>query len=87
MQISERHKEYWRRNMNITMVLAAVWFVSTFGISYFARELATISFFGWPLSFYMAAQGTLVIYLVIIGYYAIKMRKLDLEYDVAEGEE
>lgn len=87
MQISERHKEYWRRNMNITMVLAAIWFVSTFGISYFARELATISFFGWPLSFYMSAQGTLVIYLVIIGYYAIKMRKLDLEYDVAEGEE
>lgn len=87
MQISERHKEYWQRNMNITMVLAAIWFVSTFGISYFARELATISFFGWPLSFYMSAQGTLVIYLVIIGYYAIKMRKLDLEYDVAEGEE
>jgi putative solute:sodium symporter small subunit len=35
----------------------------------------------------MAAQGSLIIYLIIIWYYARKMRKLDEEYDVHEGEE
>jgi putative solute:sodium symporter small subunit len=87
MQLTQQHQEYWRRNLNITMVLALIWFVATFMMSFFARELATINFFGWPLSFYMAAQGSLIIYLIIIWYYARKMRKLDEEYDVHEGEE
>jgi putative solute:sodium symporter small subunit len=87
MQLTQQHQEYWRRNLNITMVLALIWFVATFVMSFFARELATINFFGWPLSFYMAAQGSLIIYLIIIWYYARKMRKLDEEYDVHEGEE
>lgn len=87
MQLTEKHREYWRRNLNFTLVLLAIWFVSTFVMSFFARELATINFFGWPLSFYMAAQGSLVIYLVIIYWYAKKMRALDEEYGVAEGDE
>jgi putative solute:sodium symporter small subunit len=58
-------------------VLLAIWFVSTFVMAYFARPLAEIVIFGWPLSFYMAAQGSLIIYLVIIWYYAKSMKKLD----------
>jgi putative solute:sodium symporter small subunit len=71
----------------MTLVLLAIWFVSTFVMGFFARELATINFFGWPLSFYMAAQGSMVIYLVIIWYYARAMKRLDEEYGVAEGED
>jgi putative solute:sodium symporter small subunit len=48
--------------------------------------LAEINFFGWPLSFYMAAQGSLIIYVLVIWYYARAMRKLDLEYGVDEGD-
>ena len=87
MQLTDKHKEYWRRNMRVTMVLAVIWFVFTFVMGFFARDLALYNFFGWPLSFYMAAQGSLIVYIVIIWYYAKKMRKLDLEYDVNEGEE
>ncbi|MCA3079913.1 MAG: DUF4212 domain-containing protein, partial [Rhodocyclaceae bacterium] len=49
--------------------------------------LATMNFFGWPLSFYMAAQGSLIVYVLIIGFYAVYMRKLDIEHGVDEGEE
>lgn len=87
MQLTEKHREYWRRNLNITIVLLAIWFVVTFVMAYFARPLAEINFFGWPLSFYMGAQGSLVVYLVIIWYYARKMRQLDIEYGVDEGED
>jgi putative solute:sodium symporter small subunit len=86
MQLTAQQQEYWRRNLNLTLVLLVIWFVSTFVMGYFARELATINFFGWPLSFYMAAQGSLIIYIVIIWYYARKMGQLDEEYGVAEGE-
>jgi putative solute:sodium symporter small subunit len=67
--------------------LLAIWFVATFVMGFFARELATIMFFGWPLSFYMAAQGSMIIYLLIIWYYARTMSRLDDEYGVAEGDE
>lgn len=87
MQLTEKHHEYWRRNLNLTIVLLAIWFVVTFVMAYFARPLAEINFFGWPLSFYMGAQGSLIVYLVIIWYYARRMRQLDIEYEVEEGED
>ncbi len=87
MQLTEKHREYWRRNLNLTIVLLAIWFVVTFVMAYFARPLAEISFFGWPLSFYMGAQGSLIVYVVMIWYYARKMRQLDIEYGVEEGED
>jgi putative solute:sodium symporter small subunit len=87
MQLTEKHREYWQRNLNLTMVLLAVWFVVTFVMGYFARPLAEINFAGWPLSFYMAAQGSLIIYIVIIWYYARAMNNLDLEYGVHEGDD
>ena len=86
MQLTAKHQEYWRKNLNLTMVLLAIWFVSTFVMGFFARDL-TFNFFGWPFSFYMAAQGSLIIYLVIIWYYARSMKRLDEEFGVAEGEE
>jgi putative solute:sodium symporter small subunit len=87
MQLTEKHVDYWRKNLRVSAILLLIWFVVTFVMAFYARELATINFFGWPLSFYMAAQGSLIIYVVIIGYYAMYMRKLDVEHDVAEGEE
>ncbi len=86
MELSAKHHEYWRKNLVITAILLAVWFIVTFVEAWFARELNTITFLGFPLGFYMSAQGSLVIYVVIIGIYAILMRKLDLEYSVDEGD-
>ena len=63
-----------------------IWFLVTFVMGYFAIPLAEINFFGWPLSFYMAAQGSLIIYVAILYYYAKKMRRLDVEYGVDEGD-
>ncbi len=86
MELSQRHHEYWRKNLVITAILLAVWFVVTFVEAWYARELNTITFFGFPLGFYMSAQGSLAIYVLIIWIYAKYMRKLDLEYGVDEGD-
>lgn len=75
--------QYWRRNLNITAILLAIWFVVTFVMSYFARELS-FSFFGWPFRFYMGAQGSLIIYVVMIWFYARYMNNMDIEYGVQE---
>ncbi len=87
MELTEKHKEYWRRNLVVTAVLLVIWFVATFVLGWYARELNEITILGWPVAFYMSAQGSLAIYVAIIWYYAHYMNKLDLEYGVHEGEE
>ena len=86
MQLTERQLEYWSKNLRMTGILLFIWFVATFVLGYYARELS-FNFFGWPLAFYMGAQGSLIIYVVIIWFYARFMNNLDVEYGVSEGED
>lgn len=85
MQLTEKHKQYWSINLRMISILLVIWFVSTFVMGWFARELNQINFIG-PLGFYMSAQGSLIIYVAIIAYYAYYMNNLDKQYDVHEGE-
>jgi putative solute:sodium symporter small subunit len=87
MQLTDKHREYWRKNLVITFILLAIWFVATFVEGWYARELNSVSFLGFPLGFYMSAQGSLIIYVVLIWTYAIYMNKLDRTYGVQEAEE
>jgi putative solute:sodium symporter small subunit len=84
MQLTERHRKYWRSNLRITSVLLAIWFAATFILSWYARELNEITIVG-PLGFYMSAQGSLIIFVAIIWYYARFMDRLDTEYGIDEG--
>lgn len=86
MQLSQKHQEYWSKNLRITAVLMVIWFFVTFVIGFFAREL-TFNFFNWPFSFWVAAQGALVVYVLIIWFYARYMNRLDQEFGVDEGDE
>jgi putative solute:sodium symporter small subunit len=86
MEVSERHRNYWRANLRITAVLLAIWFLVTFGLGYFARDL-NFTFFGWPFSFWVGAQGALIVYCLIIWFYARYMNNLDRQYGVHEDEE
>jgi putative solute:sodium symporter small subunit len=87
MQLSQGHQDYWRRNLKVTAILLAIWFFVTFVVGYYARDISDITVLGFPLPFYMGAQGALVIYVLIILFYAKYMNKLDNEYGVQEGED
>lgn len=84
---NQKHQEYWKRNLRMTTILLAIWFVVTFVVSFFARELSSITIFGFPFGFYMGAQGALIIYVLIIWYYARYMNSLDQEFGAHEGDE
>ena len=84
MRTGRKHRDYWRRNLKMTALLLVVWFVVSFVVSFFARDLAEITIMGFPLGFYMGAQGAPLIYLAIIWWYARYMNKLDREYGVNE---
>ena len=83
MELTETQRHYWQKNLRITAILLGVWFFVTFVVGYFARDLS-FSFFGWPFSFWVGAQGALIVYVLIIGFYAWYMNRLDQEHGVAE---
>lgn len=86
MQRTPEQREYWRRNLKLTGVLLGIWFVATFVVIWFARELNEIIFAGFPLAFYMGAQGSLIIYILIIWFYARRMNALDKTFGVDEDD-
>lgn len=68
----------WRQRLGLTALLLALWFGVSFGVAYFARELA-FDFFGWPFSFWVGAQGALIAYWFITWIYARRMNQWDAE--------
>ncbi len=83
--LTQNHRLYWRKNRIVIAVLLGIWFAVTFGVSYFARSL-DFTFFGWPFSFWVGAQGALGVYVGIIGFYAWYLNRLDVQHgaDVEE---
>lgn len=80
----ERRKEYWRRTLRVTAILLSIWFVVTYVVIFFAVPLNQFTFLGFPFAFYMGAQGALIVYVVLIVFYAWYMNRLDREFGVSE---
>ena len=76
---------HWRRSQRITALLLAVWFGVTFAVTFFARELGS-TLVGGRLSFWMAAQGSVLVYLLLVWWYGRLMARLDLEFGLAEND-
>jgi putative solute:sodium symporter small subunit len=74
---NDGYASYWPTVRVITFVLLALWLLLNFGVIFYARELSGLQLFGWPIPFYMAAQGTILIYLLIIGGYALLVNRLE----------
>lgn len=73
------HGTYWRRARRLTAWLLLAWCVVAFVPVFFARELS-VEVFGWPLAFWLASQGALLGFCVIVVVYARRMRQLDDEF-------
>ena len=84
MSLSKIPQEYWNKNLRMTAALLLVWFLATFPVIWFVRDLNALAFLGFPLGFYMAAQGSLIIYVAVVWFYARYMNKLDNKHGVAE---
>ena len=77
---------HWRRTRNLMWVTLAIWFVFAFLVHWFADALNGASFLGFPLGFYMAAQGSLVVFVVLIFWFARTQDKIDRECGMAEDD-
>ncbi|WLD91630.1 DUF4212 domain-containing protein [Alkalihalobacillus sp. AL-G] len=84
-ETTRKQQEYWKKNIRLIRTLLVIWaLVSLVAAIILAVPLSKVQFFGVPLSFWFAQQGSILIFLILIFYYAKKMDKLDEEYDVQE---
>ncbi|HSB19000.1 MAG TPA: DUF4212 domain-containing protein [Anaeromyxobacteraceae bacterium] len=81
----EQRQSYWSYNVKLTVILLVIWFVVTYLLGgIFAGELNEIVIFGFPLGYWIAAQGSLAVFVVEIAVYAKLMNAKDLEYGIRE---
>ncbi len=82
--MSDMPQAYWRKTRRLTFSLLLLWLCITFGSTWFAREINQIIILGFPLGFYMAAQGGLVIFLLISWSNNRIMRQIDREFGLED---
>ena len=82
----EKLKKYWAENVKLTAIIMLIWFVVTYVAIFFSPELNNIVIYGFPMGYYMGAQGSLIIFVILIFWYAFAMNKKDKEYGVEEEE-
>jgi putative solute:sodium symporter small subunit len=81
---TEKSERYWSATRALMFFMLFLWFVFSFGVHFFVRDLNTIVFLGFPLGFYMAAQGSLIAFVLMLFWFASAQDSVDRKYDVAE---
>ncbi|MDN5098822.1 DUF4212 domain-containing protein [Aliarcobacter butzleri] len=81
----KKAKEYWKENVFLIIKLLIIWFVISFGCGIlFVEQLNLIEINGVKLGFFMAQQGAIYLFIVLIIIYIKKMSQIDKKYDVSE---
>tara|TARA_R110002020_G_scaffold290928_6_gene506343 strand:+ start:1726 stop:1992 length:267 start_codon:yes stop_codon:yes gene_type:complete len=80
-EVAEAH---WSKTKRLMITTLAIWFFFGFFIHFFVSSLNTIVILGFPLGFYMAAQGSLIVFVVLIFWFASRQNAIDEEFGVAE---
>lgn len=81
---AERAQLYWKENLRLITILLTIWFLVTYIPVLFVNQFNQIVIAGFPLGYYMAAQGSLIVFVVMIFYYAYAMNKLDDKYGLSD---
>ncbi|MDA0774371.1 MAG: DUF4212 domain-containing protein [Bacteroidetes bacterium] len=82
---SDQHKRYWRQNLRYLKLLLIIWFLASYGAAIIFKDvLDQLVIGGFPLGFWMAQQGAIYVFVILIFIYVGLMNRLDKKYDVNE---
>ena len=81
--------EHWKKTTRLMLIHLGVWFFFGYIIHMFVKPLnaIVIPVLGFPLGFYMAAQGSLIVFVVMLFMFAKQQNRVDREFGMAEEEE
>ena len=77
-------EKHWEKTKGLMMLTLAIWFIFSIVIFMFGESLNNGSFLGYPLAYYMCAQGSIIIFVVLIFWFANRQEKIDEEFGFAE---
>jgi len=77
---------HWKRTKGLMILHLSIWFIFAFVIHWFAPQLNKMSFIGFPLGFYMGAQGSLIVFVIQLFVFAKQQHAIDREFGMAEEE-
>jgi putative solute:sodium symporter small subunit len=77
---------HWRKTSTLMWIMMGLWAFFSFIVHMFVTPLNGIRFLGFPLGFYMAAQGSLIAFVAMLFWFARAQDKIDQEFGVAEDE-
>jgi len=80
----EKREQHWAKTSNLMRTLMFLWFIFSFGVHLFAVQLNSVTILGFPMGYYMAAQGSLIAFVVLCFWNASAQNKIDEEFGVAE---
>jgi putative solute:sodium symporter small subunit len=85
-ELTQQQKDqYWAYNVRLTAILLGIWFVVTYILGgLLAATLNEIVIAGFPLGYWIAAQGSLAVFVIEIAMYAKLMNAKDLEFGIRE---
>ena len=82
---AEADKGYWQANVRIILISLVIWAVVSFGFGILLRPmLSGIAVGGTDLGFWFAQQGSILVFLALIFFYAWRMNTLDRQFGVDE---
>ncbi len=81
---SSQREEHWRRTRSLMIIHLLIWFVFAYLVHWFAPVLNQFSFMNFPGGFYMAAQGSLDIFVVQLFIFVRQQDRIDIECGMAE---
>ncbi len=82
--MSTDRARHWEKTRNLMLVMLGLWIFFGFVIHMFVNALNNIVILGFPLGYYMAAQGSLIAFVVMLFIFARKQNAIDEEHGVAE---
>lgn len=82
-----KQDRYWQRTSSLMWTMLALWVVFGFVIHMFAGQLNSIRILGFPLGFYMAAQGSLIVFVVMLFWFGKAQDRIDQEEGFNETDE
>ena len=78
--VSQKQRIHWRRTQRLMWIVLGIWFFFSFVLHFFVHQLNQIVILGFPLGFYFAAQGSLIVFVVLIFWYVWRQNRIDREY-------
>ena len=84
---SEARERHWAKTRNLMWLVLALWFIFAVGIHWFAKDLNNLDFIGFPLGYYMAVQGSLAIFVVLIFFLNWRQDAIDDEFGFGEDDD